>query len=315
MINKTILIAFLISLGGLYPRSEAKTKHIYVTLSIFWEGSHLHEHNIKTIETLRETHPEIKVHHFISPAYFLHENREERIATIKRAIRPKDTLGVFVSPWKNLIQEADILFRVSPSFWGPRETACESNCGNAVPLTVYSSQDIKKIFDLSRNIIERAGFKPLKSYSVSGWQHSTQIANAAKDTGFHYDFSAIPPSRIHRRLHNYPVYNWTLANLSGFEGALQPKFSRRSGSPIIVIPQSGGIIDYNTVEELEGFFMEALKQSSESTIYNLALHQETISTFKPRLQRILSKINKLAEESGTTLTFDWASYRNKIHPN
>lgn len=302
---------------ALLTTSAHASGSLYVTISLFWEGSDIKQHNLDALQKLRSNFPQLKINHFISPVYFLDpEQRNSNLNKFRSALKEQDQVGLLLSPQKPITDKAGILLRNAPSFWGQTEKFCDSECGASVPLTVYSSSDIEKIFDASIGATSNLGISFSKSFATSGWQYSKAIAEVAAKKGFKYDWSAIPPSRIVRRLHNFPIYNWTKDTWSQFEKSNQPRRIKTTLSPMIVIPQSGGVVDYNTSQELLSFYKETLAQVQTSgTIYNLAVHQETCATFLPRIIDAMNKIFSDSKEKGTSLTFDWSSYRNTINPN
>ncbi|SMF54877.1 hypothetical protein [Pseudobacteriovorax antillogorgiicola] len=310
---KLHLLCFLISAALALPLVAANEKpSLYFTISLIWTGSHLHSHNIEALQDLRKKHPKIRFHHLVSPAYFVSQNAKKNRDIIMSLIQRDDQVGIYIAPWRSIVEKSKTLFRVSPSFWGPKEDGCHTDCGNSVPLTIYQEDDIKRIFKTSLDILKTSGLPVGQSYAVSGWQHSADIVSAAATLGLKFDFSPIPPSRIERRLHHFPIFSWTFENWQQFEKFPYPMQSP-TDSHVIFIPQNGGVVDYNTSNELVSYFQETINTKLEAkSLYNLVIHQETAATFLPRLHATLQALKDLAEKNAITLTFDWLSYRNRI---
>ena len=147
-------------------------------------------------------------------------------------------------------------------------------------------------------------------------EFSVKIVKAASRSGFKYDWSAIPPSRIQRRLKSFPIYQWTIENWREFESSFQARKLASSKEALVVIPQTGGAIDFNTSSEIFRYFEQTKSQAAEqATLFNLVIYQETLSTYFPRLQETLDKLLTPKQDHNVALTFDWASYRNTLNSN
>lgn len=306
-LRQTILAFILILFEPFAQGNEGG--EIYFTMSIFWEGSHIRDHNLEALREIRAIMPEIRVHHFVNPAYFTRNmNNAEKI---KQLIYQGDEVGLYISPWKSLIDKAGVLFRISPTFWGPTEDSCSFDCGSSVSLAAYSPQELSQLVQVSRNLLAKADLPIGSAYAVAGWQNSEKLFDVAAENGLSFNFSSIPPSRIKRRLQHFPIYQWVQLDWQTIEGRHQSLKSNQGSQ--LVVPQNGGVADFNTSQELLEFYTEVQKQSHENgTIFNLALHQETASTFKLRIQKLLKTVQDRAKKQNTTLTFDWSSYRNKF---
>ena len=100
-------------------QSQGRKPRVRLLVSVIWEGYEVSSLNIRALEKFREIYPDMALTHFLSPAYFLKPTLTPiKVALMQRVFRAHDRVGVYMQPWKSLTEEAGVLFRNKPTFWG-----------------------------------------------------------------------------------------------------------------------------------------------------------------------------------------------------
>ena len=257
------------------------------------------------ITRFRQAFPDLNLFHLISPAYFIRPDLELNAAVtkIKSLIRPRDQVGLYLQPWKSLTQKAEVIFRSEPTFWGNPLKNCHIDCGKEVPLSIYTPAELKRLVGYSRKLLTDQGFETPRTFLASGWLASQGVLDAISAHHFLYDFSAIPPALVKRRLGEYPIFEWLNQRWHYVSVYSQPHLLPTQTNDITEIGLSAGVVDFVTHEEITMLFVKyAEKQRANphrSLVFTLGIHQETAYQFIHRLQRSLENIYAFALENGT----------------
>jgi hypothetical protein len=133
---------------------------IYYSLHIVWEGLEVEDYHIKKLEKFRGEHPDISVIHHVSPLYATSAmSRYDLKKNLEKVFRKGDQMGVYISGWKSVVEEAGVKFRSENSFWGNKLREDCTVCGSEIPITSYTKSELEKISDLVLPILHllRAG--------------------------------------------------------------------------------------------------------------------------------------------------------------
>lgn len=269
---------------------------IQVLLSVTWEGNHLKPHNLEALEAFRAAH-KINVLHLVSAGYFSKPDaQKEKVANaIRAALKPGDELGLHVVPWKSLTQAAGVVFRSTPTYWGNaiNESECAVDCGVEVPLMIYPPEDIAKLIATSVRFFTENAFERPKTFSAGGWLASPEILEAARDRGFVYDISAVPPGLVKERLGQFPIYNWLKFRWNAINEFSSPYAIKTKTGTIVEIPLTTASADYLTPAQMFRTFQRMLERrrtKNEPILFHINLHQETAWEYLPRVAAILQKL-------------------------
>lgn len=282
-----------------------RTQPIYFLVSVIWEGEHVRPYNIEAIKRFRERFPELRLLHFINPTYFVRPgvDHEALRSLMNQVIRPGDEIGMHLQPWKSLADSAGVPFRYNPTYWGYAldKVDCEVDCGKEIPLMVYPKEDIAKLMQHGLNLMEQQQFGKIKSFVAGGWLASNEIWDVMSQNHLEYDFSAVPPSLLKKRLGAFPIFNWINFRWNKITPFLQPYGIKTTDGKVLEIGTSATATDYLTVPEATQLFQSYLDYRRQKTdpilIYHISFHQETALQYLPRLTETLLQLVKMGEAS------------------
>jgi hypothetical protein len=278
--------------------NSAPNAPLYLMVSAIWEGSHIRSHNITALQEFRRRFGGIPLTHFISPAYFLRDdkNGEKSETLIRSTILVQDELGLVLHPWRSLAAKSGVLFRKSPTFWGNQitDTNCKQDCGGEVPLAVYNKDDISKLMTTSVKTLDAHGFTNLKSFMAGGWMATPEVLSAAAANQFKFDYSAVSQHLLRPKLEHYPLYDWIGEVWQNVTPYTQPyKIDTKYGE-LIEIGNSATMIDYLSTQEVIDLFATYLAKKranpTETLTFHIGFHQETAHKYLPRLEAALQHI-------------------------
>jgi hypothetical protein len=275
-------------------------------VALTWEGRDLQEYNLDAVRAFREEVGDVPVVHFLSPAYFLRGNAASAAARIQAAIRPGDQVGLVVGGWKSLANEAKVIFRDGPTFWGEklRPVDCATDCGMDVPLSVYPEADTAKLVQTGLATLEKNGFGRVELMSTEGYVATSELLQAAALNGIRYDFSAVAPEMLVRSFVRYPLYQWVKDLWREVMPQTQP-FAVKGVRGLKEVPLSLAAVDYWLPDEaLKAFRSYAEMSQAEpgrELLFPVAAYQETARRELPRLAAAIKAIRAEAEARGVAL--------------
>jgi hypothetical protein len=278
--------------------SVDNSKEIKLLVSLAWDGPVATEHNLEAFKKFRTTFSNIPVVHFVSPSYFTSTHAEDNKSTIRSMHRPGDQIGIALAPWKSIVTEAGVLFRSSPTFWGNNisGSSCHSDCGGEVPLSIYTSKELKSIFEAALNVMNRHGFSGLKGMQIRGWMATPEIMNVSEQFGIKYDFSMVTPSLLSERLREFPIFAWVKKQWPASDILSQPGIIPSLSQKVIEVPQSLASLDYVSVEQMSNFLDRFVSSETKSLTYHIALNADTVHLTLPKLELVLQNVFKQASE-------------------
>lgn len=282
---------------------------IYLMVSILWEGAHLKPHNIIALKNFRQQFSGISVFHFLNPGYFTKPGADpKKINTLIRStFRPNDQHGLRVVPWKSLVEQAGIRFKTFPTFWGNQLTLdqCHSDCGLEVPLTAYTKNEMTQIVDFSIKTLSTHGYSKAQGFLANGWLINTDLLEVLLEAGIQYDFSAVDPLLMARRLSRFPIMNWLTNQWQDIPAQVQPHIIQTKNADITEVGNSAAIVDYLGTEEIVDLFrsyIQAQKNNKQKAFsFHIGIMQETAYQYLPRLRKALIKIFAISKEENINL--------------
>lgn len=287
----------------------------YASFSLIWDGSPIQQIHLNKIKEFRLKYPMFKFHHFICPSYFIEKRSKLNQSKIKSLILDGDQVGMYLNAKKPIVEKANVLFRISPSFWGGAEKYCtdQPSCGSSIPITAYSSDEIESIIRVSQDLLQSSTLKLDPIVMVAGWQRSDSTITKLHKYGYKFDFSRIEPQSIERRLKYYPILEWVKQSWSGINSPYQSVKIISQRDSIISIPQSGGVVDYSTREELGLFIQQAFERAEthRGTIFNVAIHVSTAARYLARLDQMMQGL----EQRSNKLYYSWHEYMDHLLPS
>jgi hypothetical protein len=289
------------------PPAPASPIRLFVTL--VWEGRDLQDFNLEALRRFRDQFAGIQVVHFVSPAYFTHPGADA--ARVKQALRsvmrPGDKLGVEIAAWHSVVERAGVIFRGSPTFWGyeMRAADCKVDCGSDVPLNVYPQAEVARIARASLDILQAQGFGRPAATLTAGWVATPQVLDAYAQNDVRYDFSAVAPELLARRLAGFPLYQWVRGLWPSVTPSTQPYVLPSVATGLTEIPQSLAAADYLLGKDLPAIFKEYVerlrREPNRDLTFQIALYQETARQMLPIVTSSLQSIFAYATEQSISL--------------
>lgn len=286
-----------------------------LVVTVDWEGRDLREDNLRAMENLRTRLPQVKIVHFLNAAYYTKDLADARDATarINRPLRPGDEKALHIHGWKRLFEKAGATFIASPTFWGtsldPRSRECLADCGHEVPLSLYSTDELRKVVRFSLDTLEANGFGRAKSFRCGGWMAKQSVRDAIAAEGIKYEHSAVPTVFLQPKLSTYPVYGWLSELWQGTNQLSQPYKMPASvnGAPkqLVEVPDNGALADYVSTQQMMDVFhankAEYLRDKRRNVVVSFGFHEETAATYLPQLEGALSKMYEEARAENIPL--------------
>ena len=272
---------------------------INLAVSLIWSGNSINDFNLAALEKFRKRFSDIPFIHFISPAYFSRGNEESitNLNHIRTVVREGDRIGLLLSGWKSYIVQSGLIFRHGPTFWGSsiNELECKSDCGSDIPIHIYPMRDLEKLIATGIKSLTNAGFAAPIAIRTNGFVSNQSIMQAAVNRGIFLDFSAIPPSVLQPKFHQYPLYSWINNLWNGVKYNTTPYARSMSENAITIVPQSLGAIDYHTPKQVETIFKRYINSSFASNkkpnkTFTMSLHQSTANREIPKMVQSLQSI-------------------------
>ena len=274
---------------------DAQAARVDAYLVIKWEGRALEDPNLETLDALRKTFPDLAAIHLINPSYFQPDNPSaaNNLEAIKKRIVDNDEVGLYFAPNTSLIKAADVIPIRKPTFWSYGEEVCTNDCGQQVPVTVYSRSDVTKLFYTAHTALKAAGFTKPVTYAVHGWIAPAGLSEVAQGLGYSNDLTSIDFKLVKDQLKEYPISEW-------LRGAPVPM----STPGVSAWTQVGGSIEFNNDEDILKRFDQFFAQDQErQSLFALSISEESLFMGRLRLERAIEGMKKKAEAGRDELVF------------
>jgi hypothetical protein len=279
------------------PSKRGSLGTLRMILALSWEGRDLRAENLEAIDAFRKRFPELKVMHFVSPAYFARDpaKADEHAKLVKERVLAGDAVGLLLNGWKSVATAANVQFRGHPTFWGAtlRPVDCQDDCGLEVPVNIYTVQDLRRLIAYGAQTLERHGLGRPIAIQTGGWVASPQVIESAAAEGMRYDFSAVPTSLIYGRTRHFPLLSWVTNLWKDITPATGPYELRIGTTQITEVPQNLAAVDYLEEKDATAAFSawldKALARGTEAppATVTLGLYLETSNLMRPMLSHIM----------------------------
>lgn len=297
------------------PDADAGELALELMVSVDWEGRELSEANLAAFEAFRARFPDVPLTQFLNAAYYTKPGADAADVTkrVERALRPGDEHGLHVHGWKRLVERAGVTFRDEPTFWGGGRGVgdCTFDCGHEVPMSAYTTAELRSLFKFSLDELERHGFTRPTSFRTGGWMARPNVREALVAEGIVRDGSAVQTALLREEIGTLPLYTWLTELWPDVGPASQPYVLDTPAGPLLEIPDNGGLADYTPEPDIVATYEACLAAKraapSEPVAINVGFHQETAARFLPRLAAGLDLVRERAKADGVRLeavTFD-----------
>lgn len=306
MFLRRLFCPFVLIIAFFIPSWAGAADRVAATFVVVWEGSPIEELNVRALTALRQDFPNVPFVHLINPSYF--QNQAQSAELIARAVLPQDEVGLYLVPTHGILKEADILPRSQPTYWGSADESdfCRDDCGQNVPLTVYSRDEVLKIFWTAHDIMQNAGFKNLKTYAVRGWLAPAGVDEIAKALGYTEDLTRIDANLVAAKLKEFPISRWISA----------PAFEVPASKDLPhAWVQKGGVIEFNRPDDITQRLQDFVKQPRDArSLFSISVSQENSFMSRARISATVVSLQKTAASTGIDLSFQTASDAKNSRP-
>lgn len=289
---------------------ETKKKvEIKLLVSVDWEGRDLTDENLAAMKAFRTKFPTIPIVHFLNAAYFTKPDANAATVEtkIKSVLREGDELGLHIHGWKRLFEASGVTFRSTPTFWGngPLSNDCAFDCGHEVPISAYTTSELRKVIRFSVSTLKSHDFGTPVSFRAGGWVAEPGVRDALIAEGFKTENSEVPVTFLKAKLGTMPLYTWLSDLWNDASNVAQPHSLSSDAGAIVEIPDNGALSDYMSEDGMLEVYRanRSLNDKKSPHVVSIGFHQETAAKYLPVLTSAISRIQADAAKDGTNLTF------------
>ena len=234
----------------------------YVVVTTDWDfadpGDRANQYQFQ----LHQRHPELRMTHFVGPYTFtdptLTTSRREDL--VRWLLDQKDTyndeIGLHIHPYCHFVTSAGLDCITDQSTVYPTD-----DTGYTIKVGAYDRAQFATLLEHAKDIFQENGLPVPRTFRAGGWTATLDTLAALADTGFIADTSALNWKRI-EEWEGYELYRWNMENWSSIDDTSQPYYPSTtdvlSDEPpnlsILQVPDNGVMIDYVTLEEMNGLF-------------------------------------------------------------
>jgi hypothetical protein len=276
-----------------------KPAPVVVSVSVDWEGAFLDEDALAALTLFRTGNPDMPVTHFICPAYYTKPGAvaADITASLRAQIHPGDEIGVHLHAWNSLVQAASVPVRPGSSFLTPdgRLMDFEGDAGFDLDPTVYTVSELRSILATSRRLLESAGLKVAPVFRVGGWLGAPNVLEAARAEGFTVDSSAIDPAWLGdaEGEEEFQLLAVRLREVwPKVDRTTQPFLIDTPAGALLEVPDSGGMADQVTGDEVENYVQRVAQQAVRPVFVHVGLHAETADDHADDLSNALANLRR-----------------------
>lgn len=212
---------------------------------------------------LHQDHPELRMTHFVGPYTFTDPalSAARRQDLVRWVLDQKnsygDEIGLHIHPYCHFVTAAGVTCITDQSTVYP----AGDTTGYTIKLAAYGRADFATLLEHAKTIFQQNGLPIPRTFRAGGWTANLDTIAALADTGFIADTSALNWKRI-EEWEGDELYRWNMENWNPIDDTSQPYYpsetdvlsSAAPTLPILEVPDNGVMIDYVTLEEMNGLF-------------------------------------------------------------
>lgn len=212
---------------------------------------------------LHQDHPELRMTHFVGPYTFTDPAlTPARRADLVRWVLDQqntygDEIGLHIHPYCHFVTSAGVDCITDQSTVYP----AGDTTGYTIKLGAYGRADFATLLEHAKEIFQQNNLPVPRTFRAGGWTATLDTIAALADTGFIADTSALNWKRI-EEWKGDELYRWNMEHWNPIDDTSQPYYpnendvlsSESPTLPILEVPDNGVMIDYVTLEEMNGLF-------------------------------------------------------------
>lgn len=237
----------------------------YVLVTTDWDFSDPGQLAISYQSQLHLDHPELRMTHFVGPYTFtdpaITPDRQAALVAWLKKMRDTyaDEIGLHIHPYCNFVTSAGLTCITDQS-----TVYATDDTGYTIKLSAYSRAEMGQLLEHADALFVQQGLGKPRTFRAGGWTASLDTIKALADKGYIADTSALNWARIEewKDAQSGELYRWNMANWAPIGDTSQPYWPNESdvlsaAAPnlsILEVPDNGAMIDYVTLEEMNGLF-------------------------------------------------------------
>lgn len=237
----------------------------YVLVTTDWDFSDPGDQVIAYQNQMHREHPELRITHFIGPYTFTDPTlpvvRQQFLAEwlVEQRDTFTDEIGLHIHPYCHFVESAGLTCITDQSTVYTQDVT-----GYTIKCAAYDRQQFGTLLEHAAALFEQHGLGRPRTFRAGGWTASIDTLAALADKGFTADTSALNWARIEEweGRNNGELYRWNMENWGPINDTSQPYFPNEQiptsdAAPnltILEVPDNGVMIDYVSLDEMNGLF-------------------------------------------------------------
>lgn len=236
----------------------------YVLVTTDYDFSDPGNTSLMYIERLHIDHPELVITHFWAPYTYtdpdVTDTRRDQLDTWIKRMRDEqgDEIGLHIHPYCHFVEAAGQTCITDQSTVYP----AGDDTGYTINLSAYGHQPMSALVAHANTLFEQRGLGTPTTFRAGGWTSSLDTLKALADNGYVAETSALNWKYI-EEWEGYELYTWNMTNWNPINDTSQPYYpsvdnvlttTPGANLPILEVPDNGVMIDYVSIEEMNGIF-------------------------------------------------------------
>ena len=240
---------------------------LYVHVGTDWDDADTEDQALALQDELHDTHPELKLTHFVGPYTFtdpdLTTDRRDLLVAWLKAQRDEhgDEIGLHIHPYCNFVEAAGVTCRTKPSVVYTNGDAT----GYSVMCSSYTETEFRTMLQKADELFMANGLGKPTSFRAGAWALGMDTAKALAAEGYVADTSAVNWKFLEdswKDVQNGVLFDWNSTQWSTITDTSQPYYIseadiQKGGTPhvgLLEVPDNGALVDYITGEEMMSVF-------------------------------------------------------------
>lgn len=235
----------------------------YVLVSTDYDVSDPGNASLGYMDKLHVDHPEIVITHFWAPYTYtdpaVTDGRRSELDAWLKQQRDMfgDEIGLHIHPYCHFVEAAGQTCITDQS-----TVYAEDLSGYTIKLAAYGVQPMSALLQHAALLFDQRGLGTPRTFRAGGWTADINTLHALADNGYIADTSALNWKRI-EEWGRSELYAWTMSNWNQIDDTSQPYYpgtanpvASQPGSNLAMleVPDNGVMIDYVSIEEMNGIF-------------------------------------------------------------
>lgn len=238
----------------------------YVMVTTDYDFAEPGNNSLMFVERLHIDHPEMVMTHFWAPYTYTDPQvtdarRAQLDAWIKKMRDEQgDEIGLHIHPYCHFVEAAgQTCITDQSTVYTGGDTS-----GYTIKLSAYGRGPMGALIAHANTIFEGRGLGTPTTFRAGGWTADINTLLALSDNGYVADTSALNWIHIKEEWETAELYRWNMENWNPINDTSQPYYPSTTNAlasdpggdniPMLEVPDNGVMIDYVSVEQMNGIF-------------------------------------------------------------